>query len=489
VSSLPRDPVRAAESAETPARTLPRWRVFPPLAIGAVMATLDLSVVNIALPTLARSFGVPLTTVEWVVLAYALALTGLLLPFGRLADAIGRRRMYASGLVVFTLASLACAAAGSAAWLVAARAVQGVGAAMMSANSAALLIAAFPAAERGKALGAFGALVGVGLAIGPAFGGLVVGHASWRWLFLVNLPLGLIAWRLLRARVAADAPRAEAAPLPRASAAFGCAALVSLCFALSRGPADGWSAPPVTAALAIAAAAAALLVIAERRATAPLLPVRWLRGALGRAALLSLLGQSVSIAVGFHLPLHLEEGFGWDAARAGRWLALVPVVALFTAPFSGRLADRVGTRLPAAAGLALSAAGCLLLATLGLEPQPWRLTLGLSLVGFGMGLFAVPNSSALLGAVPATHLGMAAGLQATLRNLGVTAGVALAAAFVASRYATQAGRILEIAGPGIDRTAFAQSSAELFRLLALVAVVAAALALWQPPEANSAAKD
>src|SRR5215472_14660374 len=157
----------AARTAPTPSSdpAYPRWRVFPALALGTLMATLDVSVVNIALPTLSRTFGVPLTTIEWVVLSYVLTITGLLLTLARVADHLGRRRVYGAGLALFTVASALCAASPGARALIAARALQGLGAAMMTANSSAILISCFPEQERGRALGAFGATVGVGLAL------------------------------------------------------------------------------------------------------------------------------------------------------------------------------------------------------------------------------------------------------------------------------------------------------------------------------------
>src|SRR5262245_58598148 len=216
-----------------------RWRVFPVLALGTIMATLDISVVNIALPTLSRRFGVPLTTVEWVVLAYVLTITGLLLTLGRLADRWGRRRVYGLGLALFTLASALCAAAPGARALIAPRTLQGLGAAMMTANSAALLIVSFPPGERGRALGAFGAAVGAGLALGPPLGGALV-QLSWRWIFVVNLPLGLLALALLPRRLPADPPPVHGPGLPLLGSMLWCTALVLMTLALSRGPSRGW---------------------------------------------------------------------------------------------------------------------------------------------------------------------------------------------------------------------------------------------------------
>ncbi|MBI5170783.1 MAG: MFS transporter, partial [Candidatus Eisenbacteria bacterium] len=306
---MPADASHTGAGAEA---TLPRWRVFPAIALGVIMATLDASVVNIALPTLQRQFAAPLTTIQWVVTAYTVTITGLLLTAGRLADLRGRRRVYSSGLVLFTLASLGCGAAPTLPWLIAARVLQGVGAALVSANGSALLVSAFPGHERGKVLGAFGAMVGVGLAIGSPLGGLVVAHASWRWLFLANLPLGVLALWLVSRRVPADRPSHNAPALDLGAAAAWCVALVSLMLAFSRGGELGWGHPLVTGCLGVAAVSLASFAALESRARHPMLPLKILFGPLGAAVTLTLLAQGMTVAVGLHFPLYLENVLGYD---------------------------------------------------------------------------------------------------------------------------------------------------------------------------------
>jgi len=446
------------------------------LALGTVMATLDISVVNIALPTLSRSFGVPLTTIEWVVLAYVLTITGLLLVLGRLADRLGRRRIYGVGLAVFTLASAACALAPSAFGLIAARTLQGFGAAMMTANGAALLIMSFPREERGRALGAFGATVGVGLALGPPLGGLLVQHLSWRWIFLINLPLGVLALALLRRRLPQDPPRAAAPRLHVVGAALWCGALALFMLALSRGPARGWGLSGVGPLFAAAAALLVAFIVAERRASDPLLPTQDLGGPLGTTVTLTLLGNIISIAVGFHLPLYLEEVLGFEAGRSGRWMVVLPLMALVLAPIAGRLSDRWGARPLSVLGFVITAIGLGLLAGVGVEPHALHILGGMALVGIGQGLFAVPNSRALLSAVPAERLGLANGLQGTMRNLGISGGAALTAALLASRFAAHGGGTLA-AGPlaRSGREAFAQATADAYAVMAAIAVLGALL--------------
>lgn len=452
------------------------------------MATLDISVVGLVLPVLARDLGAPLTLVSWVVLAYVLALTGLLLAFGRLADRAGRRRVYATGIVVFVAGSILCAASPAVGWLIAARTFQGIGAAMMSANSSALLVAAFPDEERGRALGAFGAAVGVGLAFGPALGGWIVSALSWHWIFLVNVPIGALALFLLLRRVPADAPppSAEAAPGAARSLLWSLG-LVLLMLALSLGPDRGWATPMIPLAATAGALALGLFGALEHRTARPLLPWRHLRGPLGAAVLLTLVGQALSMAVAFLLPLQLEEVLRLDPAHAGRWLAIPPVAALFGAPLAGRLADRFGTRTLSVVGLVLAAAGVLLLARLGVETR--LLAPGAALFGIGLGLFTVPNASAVMGAVPPELLASASGLQATARNLGIAAGTAAASAGVATLY-WRAMRTPLLGTAALDAAhaaGLARALGTTFAALSVVSAVAA-IAAWFAPRAKTRPK-
>lgn len=445
------------------------------MALGVIMATLDISVVNIALPSLGRAFSAPLPTLEWVVLGYTVTLTGLLLAAGRWADGRGRRRTYGEGLVLFTAASALCAIAPSAPALIAARVLQGMGGALVSANGTALLVASFPAAERGRVLGAFGAMVGVGLAMGPVLGGLIVSGASWRWIFALNLPLGLLAWILLRARVPDDRPSRVSSPPDPASVLLWCAGLVAAMLALSRGPVTGWASPPVLAAAALSLLSFAVFGSRQSRLAEPLLPVSLLKGVLGGGLALTLIANMIGASVGFHLPLYLEGVLQWDAARSGRWFGLLPLTALLVAPLAGRLSDLWGPARLTTTGLLLTAAGLSLLGALASHEDLARLAGGLALVGVGQGLFAVPNTSLVMAQVPAARLGLASSLQGTARSVGLACGAAAMAAIVATR-AHDAGLVHAMTQEG--REAFAAATRDGYRVWAVVAAASALLA-WR----------
>jgi MFS family permease len=375
--------------------------------------------------------------------------------------------------------------------------LQGIGAALVSANGSALLVSAFPAEERGKALGAFGAMVGVGLAIGSPLGGIVIHHASWRWLFFVNLPLGVLTLWLLNSRVQDDrlvqelpggpwVLRRPAAGAPRLdvwAAATWCGALAALMLAISRGPAVGWANPQTLGLFAAMAVLLLLFVVVERRTPHPMLPLQILFGPLGAAVLLTLLSQAMTMAVGFHMPMYLEEVLHFDTQKSGMWNAILPLFALFCAPLAGRLSDRIGARVLTTLGMALACAGFVILAGLGVDTPPWHLFAGLGVMGAGLGLFSVPNASALLSLVPREQLGIASGLQGTTRNLGFSSGIALMGVLVASGYRAHTGHAMAGTGAPVSPVGFAAATHDAYLVMAVIAVVATLLAAVQDRKA------
>jgi len=253
--------------------------------------------------------------------------------------------------------------------------------------------------------------------------------------------------------------------------------------ALSRGPAIGWNAPLVLALFTLAAVLLVAFVAIERRSAHPMIPPGLLGGRLGATLALTASGQLLSIAVGVHMPLYLEEVLGLDAGRTGRWMAVLPLTALVLAPIAGRASDRTGSRVFTVGGLLVLTAGLLVLGSLGTAPGTAHLFLGLLAVGVGLGLFTVANSSALLGSVPAERLGLASGLQATSRNLGIAAGSALVVAMMASRFAAHGGPGALTAGsiPPTARPAFALATRDAYALLAAFSLAGSALAWSRTP--------
>ena len=417
----------AAESGAPPrGATRGRATILAAVMAGAVLGPIDASIVNVVLPTLSRSFSASLAAVQWVPMAYLLATGSLVLLFGRLGDLRGHRRVFLGGLLAFVGASVLCAAAPTITALVAFRALQGAAAAALSSVPLAILTATFPPAERGKAIGLFAASISVGLALGPSLGGFLTATFGWRAAFLVNLPLGLLAWVFAR-RVLPEVPRRPGRlDLPGAATALG--ALVSLLLFVNRAQLEGLSVRTVPL-LAAALLCGALFVRLERRAPEPMVALSIFenrRVAFGAsAAVLNFMSQYVVV---FLTPFLLSRLLGAGPGRVGLVLTAFPLAVLCVAPFAGALSDRVGSALPAATGALVSAAACALLATMapgaGEGDVAWRL----ALFGVGTGLFQSPNNSAVMGSAPKPHLGVVGSLLGTSRTLGMVLGVAAAGA-------------------------------------------------------------
>ncbi len=450
-----------------------KWWVLGAVMVGTFMGPLDGSVVNIALPTLTRFFAVDITTVEWVVLAYLLAISTFLLTFGRLGDIVGLKPLYLTGFAVFAAGSAACAIAWSIWALVAFRVVQAVGAGMLFAVGPAIITRAFPAAERGRALGFVGISVSAGLALGPTLGGLLIAAGGWRLVFLINLPIGVVAFALALRVLSADKPHAQ--KFDPFGAVFSFLTLFPLLLALSKGETWGWGSPLVVALLAAAVIGGIVFVVAETRVAQPVLDLTLFRARLFSASVLSALASyMVTASVMFLMPFYLMETRGFSVAYAGLLLTPVPAAMALLGPVSGALSDRIGSRFLSTMGLLVSGAGVIAFTGLGRETGILGILVRLLLVGIGMSLFQSPNSSALMGSVPRNRLGIASGMVATARNVGMVLGVSLSALVLAVR---EPGYLRELSGtltPEIAaKEAFLNAAHDAFWLAAGMCVLGA----------------
>ena len=421
-----------------------KWLILSSVSLGSLMSTLDGSIVNIALPSIQADFRIDLTTVEWVVVAYLLVVGSLLLPFGRLGEVLTFKRVYLVGFSVFTLASICCGAAPNEAALIGFRVVQGVGAAMIMAMGPAIVARTFPASERGRALGLNGVSVSIGLSLGPALGGLLTQLATWRAIFLINAPIGLlaVAWA---ARVLPEETPGKGQSFDVRGAALSGVALFALLLALSEGQTWGWTSPATIGLLVAFMVLGAALVGVERASIQPMIDLALFRIRPFAAGLASVVVAFAGLFTAtFLLPFLLEQGSGFSPIEAGLLLTPVPITMALVAPFSGAASDRFGPRALASAGMAIEALGLLSLTQLpvsfSLPDLVWRLVL----LGIGQGLFMSPNSSAVLGSVPRPRVGTASGTLAQMRVTGQALGIALSAAIVATRLPVH---LAELGGP------------------------------------------
>jgi EmrB/QacA subfamily drug resistance transporter len=404
------------------------------MCLALFMVLLDNTVVNVALPAIQQDLGSTVSDLQWIVNSYTLLFASLMLTAGTLGDLFGRRRVMLGGLLLFTVASVLCGVAPNVQTLVLARALQGAGAAALLPTTLAIVTATFPDdRERAQAIGIWAGVSALALAAGPILGGVLTEAFGWQSVFFVNLPVGIVAMVVGR-RVIRESARPGGRRLDVPGLVLGALTLGALTYALIEAPELGWGSP-VTVGLLVASAAGLVAFLAvERRTADPMLPLRFFRNSnftvgvtvagLAFFGLLSML---------FFLSLYFQEVRGYSPVEAGiRFLALEGAI-VFVAPVAGRLASRIGSRLPMTVGMALTATGLLLLTRLQPDTSYGAMWWNLTLMGVGMGLTMAPVTAAIMATVPATRAGMASAVSNTARQVGAVCGVALLGAIVTSR--------------------------------------------------------
>jgi EmrB/QacA subfamily drug resistance transporter len=407
-----------------------KWWALSCTSLGMLLATINSGTLIIALPDLERSLGTSLLQLVWVILAYLIAATVLVLTAGRLSDLFGRKKAYVGGFVVFALASLGAGFSATGTELILWRIVQGIGGAFLFANSGALVTDAFPREQLGVAMGTNTMVAAVGLVLGPVLGGALV-ELSWHWVFWFNVPFGLAGalWGALVLRELAkpDAVRG----LDLLGTATFIAGLTGLVLGISRGGLSGWDDPIVIGGLAAAAVLLPAFVLIEHRGRAPMLDLSIFQNRLFAAATAAAFINGLSrFALMFVFVFYFQGAQGDDPITAGVKLAPMALGMLVSSPLAGIAADRRGSRALAAWGMAVSAAGLALMMTLQPGSPYWQSSLWLLIVGIGSGLFNSPNTAAMMGAVPPQRRGIAAGARTMLQNTGAVVSIAFVMAIV-----------------------------------------------------------
>ncbi len=412
-----------------------RW-VLAASILGSSLAFVDGTVVNVALPAIQRELQATVFQAQWVVESYALLLAALLLAGGALGDRFGRKRVFLLGVAVFAAASLACALSHTVQQLIAWRAVQGVGGALLVPGSLALISASFAEDERGRAFGTWAGFSGITSALGPLLGGYLIDRFSWAWAFAVNVPLAALVLAIAWARVPESRAPADRAHLDVPGSVLATLALAGLVYFFIEAPSLGWGAPSVLAALAIAVLALVAFLFVERRQAAPMLPLDLLRNRnFAGANLLTLLLYAGLGGSLFFLPLNLIQVQGLSSTAAGA--ALLPFVAIMflLSRWAGGLADRMGARLPLVAGSLLAAAGFGLLALPGTAASYWTGFLpGIAVLGTGMAMVVAPLTSTVMNAVDKDAAGVASGVNNALSRVAGVLAIAVFGALMAALF-------------------------------------------------------
>jgi EmrB/QacA subfamily drug resistance transporter len=411
-----------------------KWWTLVAVAVGLFMIMLDNTVVNVALPSIQQDLGIGISELEWVVNAYALTFGVLLLTGGKLADLLGRRAIFIAGLLVFTGASLWCGLAGGAASLIAARTVQGIGAALMNPATLSIITATFPPRQRGTAIGIWAGVSALALAIGPIVGGLLTEKVNWSWIFFINIPvgvLGVIAARLFIDETK-DTSREQRLDLPGlTTSAIG---LFALTYGLIETNSNAWTSTRVLTLFAIAVVALAVFVLLELRQRLPMLDLSLFRNPTfaGANAAMLLVGLAM-FGIFFFNSLLLQRVLGYSAIETGATFLPMTVLIILVAPIAGRFSDRIGARWLMGAGMTLLAVSLLLFGTLDANSSFWNILPGLLVGGVGMAVTMAPTTAAAMGSVPVAKAGVGSAVINSMRQVGGSLGIAIMGPLVATR--------------------------------------------------------
>lgn len=439
-----------------------RWELLALTSIGAFMAPLDGSIVSVALPVMSPDLGLTFSAAMWVQAAYLLTIAVLLIPLGRLADLHGRVRFYLLGITVFTTGSLLAALSMNGPWLIGSRIVQGVGGALMVVTSAAIVTAVFLPRERGRALGVNVMAVYIGLSVGPPLGGLLVDALGWRWIFLINLPIGLAVF-IWGSMMLPHSERVEGASrVDIAGTALLGLFLICLLVPLTFAPQWGWAEPATAGLLLLSTAALVAFVVVERHVADPVLDLDLLvhNRLFAAANLAALLNYMALYAISVLTAIHLEIVQGLSATATGLLILSQPLLMAVLSPFSGRLSDRIGSRVLTTGGMITIAAGMVLLAAMPDEAPVWQVAAYLGLVGLGMAAFSAPNASAIMGSVRRDQLSVASAMMGTMRTAGQSLSVALLGGIAASQLGRLGSRLLFAHGDADGASALAGRAVE-----------------------------
>jgi EmrB/QacA subfamily drug resistance transporter len=411
-----------------------KWWTLIAVSFGLFMIMLDNTVVNVALPSIRADLGISVSELEWVVNAYALTFGVLLLTGGKLADLIGRRRIYISGLVIFTAASLWCGFAGGAGSLIAARTVQGIGAALMNPATLSIITATFPPRQRGTAIGIWAGVSALALAIGPLVGGVLTQEVSWSWIFFINIPVGILGVVVARVFIdeSKDTSLEQRLDLPGLiTSAVG---LFGLTYALIETNTHAWGSARVLSLFALAGVSLAAFVMLELRQRVPMLDLALFRDPTfsGANTVMGLVGLAM-FGIFFYNSLYLQNILGYGPIKTGATFLPLTGLIILVAPIAGKFTDLIGPRWLISTGMTLLTGSLLLFATLGENATFWNILPGLLVGGLGMGITMAPTTAAAMSSVPVDKAGVGSAVINSARQVGGSLGIAIMGTVIAAQ--------------------------------------------------------
>ena len=410
-----------------------KWWTLGAVAFGLFMIMLDNTVVFVALSSIQSDLHISQSELEWVVSGYALTFAVLMLTGGKLADMFGRRRIFIVGLAIFTASSLACGLATGAGFLIGARVVQGVGAALMNPATLSIIVATFPPRQRGTAIGIWVGVSAMALAIGPLIGGILTEQINWSWIFFINVPVGIAGIVVSRLVITESRYESEEQRLDLPGLLSSAIGLFGLTYALIEGNNYGWGSARILGSLAVAAVALVTFVVLEHRQRVPMLDLSLFKNSTFAGANVTMLLVALAMfGVFFFNSLYLGQVLGYSPIQTGAAFLPLTVLIVFVAPLAGRFSDKIGSRWLMGAGLVLLSGSLLSFSTLGVDSSFWDIVPGLVLGGFGMSLAMTPTTAAAMGSVPVDKAGVGSAVLNSMRQVGGSLGIALMGAIVAA---------------------------------------------------------
>jgi EmrB/QacA subfamily drug resistance transporter len=451
-----------------------KWWTLAAVSFGLFMIMLDNTVVNVALPSMQEDLDLGISELEWVVTGYALTFGAVMLTGGKLADRYGRRLIFVIGLAIFTVSSLVCALSPTATWLIAARVVQGVGAALMNPSTLSIITATFPPRQRGTAIGIWAGVSAMALAIGPLVGGLLTQHINWSWVFYINVPIGLIAIAAAYLFIDESRDTSHEQKLDPLGLVTSGVALLALSYALIEGNQYGWTSGRIIGSFALAAVLLPTFILLERHQRLPMLDLslfknRTFSGANGAMLLVGL----AMFGVFFYVSIFMQQVLRFSPVEAGATFLPMTILVILVAPRAGKLTDQVGARWLVAAGLTLVSASLLWYTTLDQNSTFWSILPGLLLGGVGMAGAMTPTTAAAMSAVSVDKAGVGSAVLNSMRQVGGSLGIAIMGAVVAHSVGGNGGAA---ADPARFITGF-HHALELAAVFALAGAVVAAVTI------------
>lgn len=406
-----------------------KWRVLVIVLIGSFMTTLDINIVNVALPKMSRSLSVGINDIQWIVTSYLIVVSSLVLIFGRIADIIGKKKIYQNGFLVFSFGSLLCALSNNMPFLLVSRIIQGIGASMMMSCNFGIITLCFPQNERGRAVGILGTIVAIGTMAGPTLGGFLVSLFSWQSIFYINIPIGITAYIAGSRILPKEKANINIKTFDIIGAVLLSTSILPLFYALLSGEDIGWTSPLIIICLILFLFSFSCFVFTEKHSLEPMVDLKLFKNKLfSEGIFCAFISYEIIYFTNILQPFYLQHVLNMSPGKAGLLMTVYPLTAAIFAPLSGYISDKIGYKLPCLLGLIATGLGIYSMSFLTQNSNNVNIMLRMCLLGLGYGMFQSPNTAGVMSSVPKNKLGITGSLNSLTRTLGMTFGISLSTA-------------------------------------------------------------